>query len=103
AWVRRKLDVLSKANSSYVEITDPATGEPVTKPSAVSALAHLVGFRHAAIAQTDEKTESPMLDALIAPREPKTGTDGTLGWICDVSNPITGDDFVLMLKELQMP
>lgn len=44
-----------------------------------------------------------MMEALIAPREPKTGPDGTMGWICDVLNPVTGDDFVLMVKELRMP
>src|SRR3546814_19799745 len=32
-----------------------------------------------------------------------TGTDGTLAWVADVRNPSTDDDFVLMLKELQMP
>jgi ribonucleoside-diphosphate reductase alpha chain len=44
-----------------------------------------------------------VLNALFAPREPKTGPDGTLAWVADVLNPSTEDDFVLMLKELQMP
>lgn len=99
-WVRRNLEVMAKANSSYVEMTDPATGEKVVKPSAVSALAHIVGYRQG---EPEENAPSAMLDALIAPREPKTGPDGTLGWVCDVTNPSTGDDFVLMLKELRMP
>src|SRR3546814_18278828 len=46
---------------------------------------------------------APVLNALFAPHEPKTGTDGTLAWVADVRNPSTDDDFVLMLKELQMP
>jgi ribonucleoside-diphosphate reductase alpha chain len=36
-------------------------------------------------------------------KEPKAGPDGTLSWTVDVSNAGTGDDFVLFLKELQMP
>ena len=35
--------------------------------------------------------------------EAKTGTDGTLAWVAGVRNRSTEDDFVLMLKELQMP
>jgi len=50
-----------------------------------------------------ENDPTPVLDALFAPHEPKTGTDGTLAWVADVRNPATEDDFVLMLKELQMP
>ncbi len=50
-----------------------------------------------------EQDKRLVLDALFAPHEPKTGTDGTLAWVADVCNPSTDDDFVLMLKELQMP
>src|SRR3546814_17810550 len=75
-------------------------------PSSVAALSRLVGFRHRSLAAgsgQDRPDGSAMMDALIAPREPKTGTDGTMGWICDVLNPVTGDDFVLMMKELRLP
>ena len=37
------------------------------------------------------------------PKEPKTGPDGTMSWTVDVINHATGDDFVLLLKELVMP
>jgi ribonucleoside-diphosphate reductase alpha chain len=50
-----------------------------------------------------EEGKSPVLDALFAKKEPKTGTDGTMSWIVDVYNPNSGDDFVLMLKELVLP
>ncbi len=103
-WALRKLEVLRRTSSAEMTMADPATGEQVTMPSAVAALARLVDFRYEALgAKISEPTPSPMLEALIARREPKTGTDGTMGWICDVLNPATGDDFVLMLKELQMP
>ncbi len=104
-WLTRKLEVLARTNGGLdFQILDPETGEPLWMPSTVAALARLVAFRHRTlgIAATAEQ-HSAMMEALIAPREPKTGTDGTMGWICDVLNPVTGDDFVLMVKELRMP
>ena len=47
--------------------------------------------------------ETPVVDALMGPKEPKAGPDGTLSWTVDVINHATGDDFVLFLKELVMP
>jgi ribonucleoside-diphosphate reductase alpha chain len=44
-----------------------------------------------------------VLDALLSADEPTTGTDGTMSWTVDVKNPATGDNAVLVLKELQMP
>ena len=104
-WLNRKLQVLASTNGGVeFQIIDPETGEPLWMPSTVAAMARLVAFRHRTlgIAATSD-THSAMMEALIAPREPKTGTDGTMGWICDVLNPVTGDDFVLMVKELRMP
>jgi len=46
---------------------------------------------------------TPVKDALFSAKEPKTGTDGTLSWTVDVSNPSTGEDFVLGLKEITLP
>ena len=39
----------------------------------------------------------------MSPKEPKTGTDGTLSWTVDIHNPATNDDFVMGLKELSLP
>jgi len=104
AWALRKLGMLIRTNGDYMEMTDPASGETVPVPSPVAAFARLVQFRYEVLGQVKSEADaSPMLDALIAPREPKTGTDGTLAWATDVLNPVTGDDFVLLLKELQMP
>jgi len=104
AWALRKLGMLSRTNGESMEMVDPATGETITVPSPTAAVARLVQFRFEALGQKVEEGEaSPMLDALIAPREPKTGPDGTMAWAADVLNPVTGDDFVLMLKELEMP
>ncbi|MCC5612513.1 adenosylcobalamin-dependent ribonucleoside-diphosphate reductase [Nostoc sp. CHAB 5834] len=102
-WVHRKLDMLRRTNGASVSMVDPATGEQVTVPSPVSAVARLVEFRYGALGAENSEDNSPMLEALIAPREPKTGTNGTMAWAVDVLNPVTHDDFVLMLKELEMP
>lgn len=103
-WAQRKLDILRKTNGDYIEIIDPTEGQPVMVPSLVSAMARLVMYRYEELGHVKKRQkQSPMLDALLAPQEPKTGVDGTMGWIVDVLNPVTGDDFVLMLKELQMP
>jgi ribonucleoside-diphosphate reductase alpha chain len=103
-WVMHKLNMLQKTTGTELSMLDPATGVAIQVPSAISAIARLVKFRYQALGVVvDEKTPSAMLDALIAPREPKTGPDGTMAWTADVYNPVTGDDFVLMLKELEMP
>lgn len=104
AWAHRKLDMLRRTNGDYMSMTDPASGDVVQMPSPVAALARMVQFRYEALGVAVEPVESSaMLGALIAPREPKTGTDGTMAWVADVSNHATGDDFVIMLKELVMP
>jgi ribonucleoside-diphosphate reductase alpha chain len=46
---------------------------------------------------------TPMLDALVSRKEPKTGTDGTMSWSVDVANPATGDDIHMIVKELTLP
>ena len=104
AWALRKLQMLSKTNGDTLNMVDPATGEPIQVPSPTAAVAKMVKFRYEALGhELAEGSTSAMLDALIAPREPKTGPDGTMSWTVDIYNPATGDDFVLMLKELVMP
>ncbi|RTZ40951.1 adenosylcobalamin-dependent ribonucleoside-diphosphate reductase [Candidimonas sp. SYP-B2681] len=104
-WLRKKLSVLANAYGDGFQMPMPPNGELVQVPSATAALAKLVEWRYndlgALASQASDPT--PVLNALFAPHEPKTGTDGTLAWVADVRNPSTEDDFVLMLKELQMP
>jgi ribonucleoside-diphosphate reductase alpha chain len=104
-WLQKKLEVLSKANGETFEMPAPGTGQPMLVASPAAALAKLVSFRCEQLGALSPKDGevSPVLDALFAPREPKTGPEGTMGWVADVSNPTTHDDFVLMLKELTMP
>jgi ribonucleoside-diphosphate reductase alpha chain len=104
-WLRKKLSVLASAYGDGFEMPMPPGGEPVAVPSATAALAKLVQWRYNALGALDAKENdpTPVLNALFSLREPKTGTDGTLAWVADVRNPSTDDDFVLMVKELQMP
>ena len=113
AWLKLKLDTLAKAGGDEpFEMTFPPRGEKKLMPSVVSAFAQVVRWRveqlQAGLAADSfqlsaEEASSPVLDAMFALKEPKTGTDGTMSWTVDVLNPRTGDDFVLGLKEITLP
>jgi len=104
AWLRMKLDMLARtAGDDAFDCPMPPDGEVRPVPSMVAAFARIVRYRVdqlGALAKQDGK--SPVLDALFARKEPKTGTDGTMSWTVDVHNPGAGDDFVLILKELML-
>lgn len=104
-WLRKKLSVLSNAYGDGFDMPMPPHGQVTRVPSATAAFARLLKWRYDDLGALDPRDPdpTPVLDALFAPHEPKTGTGGTLAWVVDVRNPSTGDDFVLMLKELQMP
>ena len=105
-WVRMKLEMLMKtAGDDAFDMPMPPAGEVMRMPSLVAAFAHLLKYRIeqlGALEVTDNAT-TPMMDALFAKKEPKTGTDGTMSWTVDISNAGSGDDFVLGLKELVLP
>ena len=104
AWLRRKVDALMKLRGDdYFEMPMPPTGEARRVPSLVAGFAHLIKWRVEQLgAWEDDGGPTPLTDALMFKREPKTGTEGTLSWTVDVRNDATGDDFVLGLKELDM-
>ncbi len=104
-WLRKKLSMLARAYGDPFDMPMPPDGRSVQVPSATAALARLVEWRYQRLGALEGGAHepTPVLDALFAAQEPKTGADGTLAWVADVCNPATGDDFVLMLKELQMP
>jgi ribonucleoside-diphosphate reductase alpha chain len=105
AWLRMKLDILTRtAGDDAFDCPLPPHGAVVRVPSMVAAFSRIVRFRVdqlGAFSRSDG--ESPVLDALFARKEPKTGTDGTMSWTADVWNPSSADDFVLILKELVLP
>ena len=105
AWLRTKLEILARtAGDDGFDCPMPPDGEPQRVPSVVAAFARIVRWRVdqiGALAKPDGR--SPVLDALFAKKEPKTGPSGTMSWTADVHNARAGDDFVLILKELQLP
>jgi len=105
AWLRMKLDILARtAGDDAFDCPLPPEGKVQRVPSMVAAFARIVRYRVDQLgALAKEEGKSPVLDALFAKKEPKTGTDGTMSWTVDVYNPNSGDDFVLMLKELVLP
>lgn len=105
-WVRMKLEMLMKtAGDDAFDMPMPPDGEVKRMPSLVAAFAHLLKYRIEQLGalEISEGVTTPMMDALFAKKEPKTGTDGTMSWTVDISNAGSGDDFVLGLKELMLP
>jgi len=109
-WLKMKLEELAKisnTNNGAFEMPFPPYGERKMVPSVVSAIAQLVSWRceqlNASDARQNIDGQTPVLDAMFSPREPKTGTDGTLSWTVDVHNASAGEDFILGLKEITMP
>lgn len=104
-WVSKRLALLSTTQGVAFEMTMPPDGRKVQVPSATAALARLIEWRYHDLKALDPREDetTPVLDALFASHELKTGPDGTMAWVADVYNPTTEDQFTLMLKELQMP
>jgi len=103
-WLARKLESLMRAvGDDAFELKMPPEGDPVRVPSLVAGFARLVYYRCEALGAFAHAGPTPILDALMSPKEPKTGPDGTMSWTVDVLNSATGDDFVLGVKELVLP
>lgn len=103
-WLKTKLEALAKATGEDAfDLAMPSQGETVRVPSLVAGFARLVMYRCEQLGVFVQQEETPVLNALMSPKEPKTGPDGTASWMVDVLNPTTGDDFVVGLKELVLP
>jgi ribonucleoside-diphosphate reductase alpha chain len=112
AWLKMKLDALAKARDEQgFPLAMPPTGERVWQPGVVAAFANIVRWRCEQLGTFTEKDgqvelmkrPTPVVDALFSKKEPKAGPLGTMSWTVDIENPNTGDDFVLGVKELQLP
>jgi ribonucleoside-diphosphate reductase alpha chain len=104
AWVAKKLDSLAATAGQDGFALELAPGHVEQVPSLVAGLARIVRHRCEALGLFDAPSAAtPMLDALISRKEPKTGTDGTMSWSVDVANPSTGDDIHMIVKELTLP
>jgi len=94
------------------EMPFPPTGEKRMVPSVVAGVAQVVRWRCDQLGALDEKSPDllspdgrphPVLDAMFAVHEPKTGSSGTLSWTVDIQNPTTSEDFVMGVKEVMLP
>jgi ribonucleoside-diphosphate reductase alpha chain len=106
AWLKMKLDALAKSRDEQgFQIPFPPSGEPVWVSGVVAAFARIVNQRCDELGtfRDIDKHPTPVLDALFSRKEPKAGALGTMSWTVDISNPNTGDDFVLGVKELNLP
>ena len=98
-WVHRKLQALrSVQGEDAFDFISPATGTMTRAPSLASAFAQIVAYRIGD--QGSDRT--PVCDALFVKHEPKTTPDGTMSWTVDITNPATGDDFVMILRETRV-
>lgn len=104
-WLALKLSALKKTNGQTFDLAMPPDGHLVKVPSPVAALGAIVEYHAKKIGWLDGQCEEghKLTDAMLFRKEPKSTEVGTLSWTVDVSNPATGDDFALFLKELEMP
>ncbi|MFA9439178.1 adenosylcobalamin-dependent ribonucleoside-diphosphate reductase [Uliginosibacterium sp. sgz301328] len=104
AWLKLKLETLARTvGESSFDLPFPPHGEHKRVPGVVSAFAQIVRYRCEKLGAFDHEGPTPVLDAAFSAQEPRTGTDGTLSWTVDISNPASGEEFVLGLKEITLP
>jgi ribonucleoside-diphosphate reductase alpha chain len=110
AWLKLKLDALAKVRDEQgFSIALPPSGERVRQSGVVAAFSTIVRWRceqlgvFRDVGQQLLPMPTPMMDALFSKKEPKAGPLGTMSWTVDVVNANTDDDFVLGVKELQLP
>ncbi len=103
-WLKLKLDALALVTDDQpFDMRMPPNGERRRLPGVISAFAQLVRHRCEALGAFAAPGPTPVLDAMFSRDEPRTGTDGTLSWTVDITNPVTGEEFVLGLKEITLP
>lgn len=103
AWLSLKLESLlgTKADDGFM-MHDPVSGVLVPMPSLVAGVTKLVKHSLERIGSLDAGDSSMMVDSLFSKREPKTGPQGAIGWHVDIRNDVTGDDFLMHTKEVQL-
>lgn len=107
AWLQLKLDALATvAEEHSFEMPFPPSGERRLFPGVVAATAAVIRWRCdqlKALANSDTKVPTPVMDAMFSRGEPQTGPSGTLAWSVDVDNPATGEALTVTLKEVNLP
>lgn len=100
AWLSRKLDALQSVTGELT-IELPAGQERSFASSNSAAVAKVVLYRlkQLGVDSVDGDEPTPLEDALMPMRD--TGHEGTLSWTASVSNPQTGDDFMVFMPEVE--
>lgn len=104
AWLKAKLESIGKTEGQAFDMKMP-NGVTVSMPSEVAAFARLVHYQCEKLGAFSDANlaETPLMDALMSTRRPKTTADGTVAWAVDIHNPQTKDKFKLFLPELELP
>ena len=103
SWLGLKLETLRTCVGDPFEMAMPPIGEKRTMPGVVSAFAQVLQYHADKIGWKGIDGNTDLFNAMMFRKEPKAGPEGTLSWTVDVKNPVAGDDFVLFVKELEMP
>ena len=104
AWLKLKLDALSTVAEEHgFEMPFPPHGEKRRFPGVVAAMAAVLRWRCEQLGALAEGGATPVIDAMFARDEPRTGAEGTLAWAVDIDNPASGEAFTLTLKEVTLP
>lgn len=101
-FVRYHLRALKKALGRPFTLSLPHTGETIEARSVSHAIAAIVEARaiHLGfLADHENDPDSPMLSALTSIREPKSQGRFGRATVTDISNPATGEDFAMFVKE----
>jgi ribonucleoside-diphosphate reductase alpha chain len=104
AWLLRKLEALKKVEGESFTMVCPDGVERRMK-GAIEAFAVIVEHRLRELGCLSDEilASTPMVDAMIVRREPKTTDEGSICWYADVENPTTNDQFIVVVKEAESP
>lgn len=78
-------------------------GKVGTYTNPVALFADLVLDRCEKLQAFADLSYTPSMDSMLSQKESLTTSSGAMGWYVDIRNPITNDQFVMMLKEGHLP
>lgn len=106
-WLRMKLEALgSVSGDDAFRMPFPGAGGTQTyMPSLVAAMSRMIEWRCRQVGYLTDNRDpdgAVMVNSMFSKNEPKTTPNGTMSWTVDITNPSTGDQFVVMVRELML-
>ncbi|MEY2117270.1 hypothetical protein [Rhodanobacter sp. FW106-PBR-R2A-1-13] len=101
AWLKLKLEALLDAEGTPFDLTLP-DGSRERVASDAAAMARLLLWRGTTMGAFDGTAATPLIDAMLSRKEPKTMAEGAASWSFDVKNAVVRDDFYMTLKEVSL-